>query len=184
MLLLCACGAGIPARAEDAAQTVSLTDSRSGAEITFSERDTVVLSEGQSHTFSLTAPARGEYWLSVCYRAIPGRQINPEAAFTLTGENIQTQQSIYFARRWVDIHTDKRFQKDSNGNEVDLVILRDGVLTLVECKAGMTYDSGDVRSFSRLEGSDYAVGPSCILCLTEKAYPIKDGVYALPISSI
>lgn len=118
VLLLGACGAGIPARAEDAAQTVSLTDSRSGAEITFSERDAVVLSEGQSHTFSLTAPARGDYWLSVCYRAIPGRQINPEAAFTLTGENIQTQQSIYFARRWVDIHTDKRFQKDSNGNEV------------------------------------------------------------------
>lgn len=76
------------------------------------------------------------------------------------------------------------YYRDSNGNEVDLVILRDGVLTLVECKAGMTYDSGDVRSFSRLEGSDYAVGPSCILCLTEKAYPIKDGVYALPISSI
>ena len=66
VLLLGACGAGIPARAEDAAQTVSLTDSRSGAEITFSERDAVVLSEGQSHTFSLTAPARGDYWLSVC----------------------------------------------------------------------------------------------------------------------
>ena len=117
-LLLGVCAAGIPVRAVEAAQTVSVTDSRSGAEITFSERDAVALSEGQSHTFSLTAPAAGEYWLSVCYRAIPGRQINPEAAFTLTGENIQTQQSIYFARRWVDIHMDERFQKDSNGNEV------------------------------------------------------------------
>ena len=118
VLLLSVCAAGIPVRAEEAAQTISVTDSRSGAEITFSERDAVALSEGQSHTFSLTAPAAGEYWLSVCYRAIPGRQINPEAAFTLTGENVQTQQSIYFARRWMDIHTDGRFQKDSNGNEV------------------------------------------------------------------
>lgn len=118
VLLFGVCAAGIPVRAVEAAQTVSVTDSRSGAEITFSERDAVALSEGQSHTFSLTAPAAGEYWLSVCYRAIPGRQINPEAAFTLTGENIQTQQSLYFARRWVDIHMDERFQKDSNGNEV------------------------------------------------------------------
>ena len=95
-----------------------MTDSRSGGEIKFSERDAVALSEGQSHDFTLTTPAAGGYWLSVVYRAIPGRQINPEASFTLTGADAQYQQSLYFARRWVDIHTNGRFQLDSNGNEV------------------------------------------------------------------
>ena len=118
VLLFGLLAAGLPVRATEAAQTVSVTDSRSGGEIRFSERDAVALSEGQSHDFTLTAPAAGGYWLSVVYRAIPGRQINPEASFTLTGADAQYQQSLYFARRWVDIHTNGRFQLDSNGNEV------------------------------------------------------------------
>ena len=118
VLLFGLLAAGLPVRATENVQTVSVTDSRSGGEIRFSERDAVALSEGQSHDFTLTAPAAGGYWLSVVYRAIPGRQINPEASFTLTGADAQYQQSLYFARRWVDIHTNGRFQLDSNGNEV------------------------------------------------------------------
>lgn len=118
VLLFGLLAAGLPVRATENVQTVSVTDSRSGGEIRFSERDAVALSEGQSHDFTLTAPATGGYWLSVVYRAIPGRQINPEASFTLTGADAQYQQSLYFARRWVDIHTNGRFQLDSNGNEV------------------------------------------------------------------
>ena len=118
VLLFGILAAGLPVRATETAQTVSVTDSRSGGEIKFSERDAVALSEGQSHDFTLTTPAAGGYWLSVVYRAIPGRQINPEASFTLTGADAQYQQSLYFARRWVDIHTNGRFQLDSNGNEV------------------------------------------------------------------
>lgn len=76
------------------------------------------------------------------------------------------------------------YYRDSSKNEIDLVILRNARLTLVECKAGMTYDHTDVKAFHRLDGSDYEVGPSCLICLTYKAYPIRDGVYALPISSI
>lgn len=76
------------------------------------------------------------------------------------------------------------YYRDSNQHEVDLVMVRDGTLTLIECKAGMTYGASDVKSFEWLEKSDFAMGPSCIMCLTEKAYPIKDGVYALPVSSI
>ena len=76
------------------------------------------------------------------------------------------------------------YYRDSQKHEIDLLILRDGRLSLIECKAGMTYDPTDVKAFSRLEKSDYEVGPSCIICLTDRAYPLKPGVYALPISSI
>lgn len=76
------------------------------------------------------------------------------------------------------------YYRDAEKNEVDLLILRDAKLSLIECKAGMTYDSTDVKAFSRLERSDYEVGPSCLICLTDRAYPLKPGVYALPISSI
>lgn len=119
VLLLEACAAGLPAlAAQEEGKNVVLTDSRTGQTITFSEDSSVTLSEGQSHTFSVTAAEAGEYWLAVCYRALPGRQINPEASFTLTGGDASFSQSLSFSRRWVDIHTDGRFQKDSNGNEV------------------------------------------------------------------
>lgn len=61
---------------------------------------------------------RGEYRLSVCYRALPGRQVNPEASFTLTGEGVSLKQSAKFARRWLDLRMGDRFEKDSGGNEV------------------------------------------------------------------
>lgn len=76
------------------------------------------------------------------------------------------------------------YYRDAQNNEVDFMILRNAELTLIECKAGMTYDHTDVKAFSRLENSDYTVGPSCLMCLTERAYPLKPGVYALPLSSI
>lgn len=76
------------------------------------------------------------------------------------------------------------YYRDSENNEIDLIILRDAKLSLIECKTGMTYDSTDVKAFSKMDRSEYEVGPSCIICLTEKAYPLKNGIYALPISSI
>ena len=76
------------------------------------------------------------------------------------------------------------YYRDKNGNEIDLIMVRDGKLTLIECKAGMTYDPTDVKAFERLSHSNYEVGPSCLICLTEKAYPLKKDVYALPVTSI
>lgn len=76
--------------------------------------------------------------------------------------------------------TDFHYYRDSTGKEVDLVMSGNGVHTLIECRSGMRYDKGDVKAFSRISN----VGPSCIICLTENAYPIADGVYALPLTSI
>ena len=76
------------------------------------------------------------------------------------------------------------YYRDSQMNEIDLVILREGALSLIECKAGITYGPSDVKAFRRLENSDYKIGPSCIICMTEKPYPVKDGVYAFPITVV
>ncbi len=81
-------------------------------------------------------------------------------------------------------HAGFYYFRDKNGNEVDLVMVRNGKLTLIECKSGMTFSASDVKAFGRLERSTYEIGPSCIICLTEKAYPLKEDVYALPITSI
>lgn len=111
----------VPVRAaeeEKEKKIVSLVESRSGEAITFVEENAVQLDEGKSQSFLLNVPSNGEYWLSICYRAIPGRQINPEATISVTGQGQNYENAIYFARRWLDVHTNSRFEVDSNDNEV------------------------------------------------------------------
>ncbi|MDR3282166.1 MAG: ATP-binding protein [Candidatus Methanoplasma sp.] len=76
------------------------------------------------------------------------------------------------------------YYRDSSMNEIDLVMLRNGTLSLVECRSGMTFGASDVKAFGRMDKSDYTIGPSCIICLTEKPYPISKNVYALPVTAI
>lgn len=120
-----------------------------------------------------------------CYLA---RVFDPETLRVgyLAGPMVETFIVNEIMKTYSDNTEEARFYyyRDAEKNEVDLLILRDAKLSLIECKAGMTYDSTDVKAFSRLERSDYEVGPSCLICLTDRAYPLKPGVYALPISSI
>lgn len=104
----------------------------------------------------------------------------------LKGPMIETFMVNEILKSYKNNSEEARFfhYRDSQMNEIDLIILREGKLTLVECKSGITYGSSDIKAFARLENSDYEIGPSCLICLTEKAYPIRDGVYALPITSI
>ncbi|MDR1690785.1 MAG: ATP-binding protein [Candidatus Methanoplasma sp.] len=76
------------------------------------------------------------------------------------------------------------YYRDSQMNKIDLIILRNGKISLIECKSGMKFDESDIKAFGRMDKSDYTVGPSCIICLTEKAYPITKNVYALPLTAI
>lgn len=74
--------------------------------------------------------------------------------------------------------------RDSEGHGVDLVILHDGKLTPVRCRTWAEYDLTDVEMFPKLDGLDNDVGLSCLICLSDRAYPLTPDVYALPISSI
>ena len=76
------------------------------------------------------------------------------------------------------------YYRDSQMNEIDLIIQADGKLSLIECKSGMTYDPSVIKAFGRMEISDYEKGGSCLICLTDKAYPLKEGIYALPLTAI
>lgn len=76
------------------------------------------------------------------------------------------------------------YYRSSDGNEVDLLIQRNGEINLVECKGGIDVEVSDIKSFSRLGNTKDKVGPSCAVCMTEKPYLIKNGIYAIPVTSI
>ena len=76
------------------------------------------------------------------------------------------------------------YYRSSDGNEVDLLIQRNGKINLIECKGGIETEASDVNAFSRLGETKDMIGPSCIVCMTETPYPVKKDVYAIPVTSI
>lgn len=86
-------------------------------------------------------------------------------------ENTETYAEFYYYR-------------DSNQNEIDLIIQLNGKLTLVEIKLGMNFNNSDIKGFKVLENSKYTIDKSCIICLNESIYKINDNVYVIPISVI
>lgn len=76
------------------------------------------------------------------------------------------------------------FYRDSNQNEIDLIILKDGSLYFVECKSGKNFSSKNIKGFSQLNNTKYEIEGQCIICTTEEAYRIVPSIYAYPISCI
>ena len=76
------------------------------------------------------------------------------------------------------------YYRDSNKNEVDLVLIHQGKMHLGEIKIGMKNTSKDIRSFACLASSHYEAGLGGILCNTDTLYPLGEGHYVYPISSI
>ena len=79
---------------------------------------------------------------------------------------------------------DAYYYRDSEQNEIDLVLLSNAKLTLVEVKKGVSFNLTDVSAFKQLEKSQYKIKESCILCNTEKNYPLKDDIYVLSVHVI
>ncbi len=76
------------------------------------------------------------------------------------------------------------YYRDSNNVEIDLVMLKEGSLSLIECKSGTEFGWDDIKAMARGIPSQYPIEGKCIICLAEKAYPLENGIYALPITAI
>ena len=76
------------------------------------------------------------------------------------------------------------YYRDKNQNEIDLIILEDGILHCIECKSGVSFNKNDIKSFSKLKDSNYQLGYSYLICNTETIYKLDDKVFCIPISSI
>ncbi len=82
------------------------------------------------------------------------------------------------------IEPDFYYYRDSNMNEIDLVILYDGKLHRIECKKGIKFDLSAVKGFKQLDETKYELGFKAIICNTDTVYKLDDDVYVLPIAGI
>ena len=74
---------------------------------------------------------------------------------------------------------DAYYYRDSDQNEIDLVMLENAELTLIEIKKGVSFNLSDVKSFKQLEKSQYRIKESCIICNTERNYPLRADIFVM-----
>ena len=73
------------------------------------------------------------------------------------------------------------FYRDNNQNEIDLILVSDGKLDFIECKAGKKFGGDAIKGFRQLANTKYEINGQCVLCTTEDPYRIASGVFAFPI---
>ena len=76
------------------------------------------------------------------------------------------------------------YYRDSNDAEIDLVMVKDGGVSLIECRSATQFGWSDIKTVVRGIPTQYPIIARGILCLTENLYPIREGLYALPVTSI
>lgn len=76
------------------------------------------------------------------------------------------------------------YYRDSNQNEVDLILLEDYRMHCIEIKKGSLFSLKDVKGFKQLENTQYEKGISCILCNTEKNYALSKDVFVYSVDVI
>lgn len=76
------------------------------------------------------------------------------------------------------------YYRDSDMNEIDLVIIQDGKLHRIECKSGIKFNNNAVKGFKQLDKTNYQIGFKVIICNTDTVYPLDDNVYVLPLAGI
>lgn len=83
-----------------------------------------------------------------------------------------------------DKETSFHYYRNSKQEEIDLIIVRDGKISLIECKSGEEFNSKDVSSFDNLSKTRLEMTNNAIICTTKNIYSIGKGVYVIPFTSI
>lgn len=76
------------------------------------------------------------------------------------------------------------YYRDSDQNEVDLLLLRDGKISCIEIKAGQGFNSTVTKSFNKLQSSKLEKGKNAIICNASTISILSDGTLILPYPSI
>lgn len=107
-------------------------------------------------------------------------------ASNFSGRFVETYIINELKKNYLNNGTEPNFYyyRDSNMNEIDLVIIDNGKLHRVECKTGISFNNSSVKGFKQLDKTQYQIGSKAIICNTDTIYPLDDGVYVLPLAGI
>lgn len=76
------------------------------------------------------------------------------------------------------------YYRDKDKKEIDLLIVRDGIIYPLEFKKSGSPRPNDVRHFQVLAGLEKDIGPGGLICLTRDPMPLTGTVMAIPVGLI
>jgi predicted AAA+ superfamily ATPase len=76
------------------------------------------------------------------------------------------------------------FYRDKVGAEIDLLIEHDGILDPIEVKRSTNPMPSDIKAFRKIESLGFKLGHGAVICPTEKALPLVDGVVVFPVGAV
>ena len=83
-----------------------------------------------------------------------------------------------------DKETSFYYYRNTNKEEIDLVIINDGRISLIECKSGEEYNLSSIKAFGNFDNTKLKIGNNAIVCTTKTIYSIKKGTYVIPFTAI
>lgn len=76
------------------------------------------------------------------------------------------------------------YYRDADQAEIDLVIIKDGTLSMLEIKTGQNFNVSSVKGFKKLENTKLLKGKNAIICNADKVSILSDGTYIVPVATI
>jgi predicted AAA+ superfamily ATPase len=76
------------------------------------------------------------------------------------------------------------YYRDKDGNEIDILLVRDGVFHPLEVKRAATPRREWVKSFASLQRLSGSVGEGGVVCLHPQLVPLSPGTFAIPVGLI
>lgn len=73
------------------------------------------------------------------------------------------------------------YYRDKDQKEIDLLILKDGMIYPIEFKKTASPNKYDIKHFRVLENLKVPVGAGALICLTKQILPLSSSVQAIPV---
>ena len=89
-----------------------------------------------------------------------------------------------YSNAGLDVRSHLAFYRDSNGKEIDLLIVDNGKIYPIEIKKSANPGKDALKNFSVLDSLDLPRGEGAVICLSSMSYSLDKDNKAIPISYI
>lgn len=76
------------------------------------------------------------------------------------------------------------YYRDSDQNEIDLILINDGKLSCIEIKSGHSANVSMIKSFKKLNETKLLHGTNAVICTSDKVSYLNENTLVLPIAAI
>jgi len=89
-----------------------------------------------------------------------------------------------YSNRGIDVRSRLAYYRDSNGKEIDLIILENGILYPIEIKKAADPGKEALKNFKVLESLPNEIGEGAVICLASMIYSLDSKNRIVPIGAM